>query len=46
MAEQFGDDAVKHYFLMSKWWFQVSPVSLRYPRGFLVLCSVLAELLA
>lgn len=46
VAEQFGDDAVKHYFLMSKWWFQVSPVSLRYPRGFLVLCSVLAELLA
>uniref|UniRef100_A0A8D0F8T1 J domain-containing protein n=1 Tax=Strix occidentalis caurina TaxID=311401 RepID=A0A8D0F8T1_STROC len=25
VAEQFGDDAVKHYFLMSKWWFQVSP---------------------
>ncbi|KAM6405687.1 dnaJ homolog subfamily C member 5G [Pluvialis apricaria] len=22
VAEQFGDDAVKHYFLMSKWWFQ------------------------
>uniref|UniRef100_A0A8C3N6B6 J domain-containing protein n=1 Tax=Geospiza parvula TaxID=87175 RepID=A0A8C3N6B6_GEOPR len=22
VAEQFGDDAVRHYFLMSKWWFQ------------------------
>ncbi|NXW51792.1 DNJC5 protein, partial [Nyctiprogne leucopyga] len=22
VAEQFGDDAVKHYFLMSKWWFK------------------------
>lgn len=28
VAEQFGDDAVKHYFLMSKWWFQVSPALL------------------
>uniref|UniRef100_A0A8C9UFX7 J domain-containing protein n=1 Tax=Serinus canaria TaxID=9135 RepID=A0A8C9UFX7_SERCA len=28
VAEQFGDDAVRHYFLMSKWWFQVSPASL------------------
>lgn len=24
VAEQFGDDAVKHYFLLSKWWFRVS----------------------
>ncbi|XP_010725751.2 dnaJ homolog subfamily C member 5B, partial [Meleagris gallopavo] len=23
VAEQFGDDAVRHYFLMSQWWFQV-----------------------
>uniref|UniRef100_A0A8V0Y340 DnaJ heat shock protein family (Hsp40) member C5 gamma n=1 Tax=Gallus gallus TaxID=9031 RepID=A0A8V0Y340_CHICK len=22
VAEQFGDDAVRHYFLMSQWWFQ------------------------
>ncbi|XP_002188422.6 dnaJ homolog subfamily C member 5G [Taeniopygia guttata] len=22
VAEQFGDDAVRHYFLMSKWWFK------------------------
>uniref|UniRef100_A0A8C3TZU4 J domain-containing protein n=1 Tax=Catharus ustulatus TaxID=91951 RepID=A0A8C3TZU4_CATUS len=29
VAEQFGDDAVRHYFLMSKWWFQVS----RAPSG-------------
>lgn len=27
VAEQFGDDAVRHYFLMSKWWFKVSPAS-------------------
>lgn len=24
VSEQFGEDSVKYYFLMSKWWFKVS----------------------
>uniref|UniRef100_A0A8C4J4Z0 J domain-containing protein n=1 Tax=Dromaius novaehollandiae TaxID=8790 RepID=A0A8C4J4Z0_DRONO len=33
VAEQFGEDSVKYYFLMSKWWFKVSPAPPRGCRG-------------
>lgn len=31
VSEQFGEESVKYYFLMSKWWFKVGAVSLCRP---------------
>ena len=28
VSEQFGEESVKYYFLMSKWWFKVGGFSL------------------
>uniref|UniRef100_A0A8D0GUZ3 J domain-containing protein n=1 Tax=Sphenodon punctatus TaxID=8508 RepID=A0A8D0GUZ3_SPHPU len=38
VAEQFGEESVKYYFLMSKWWFKVGPAGAarcasQYPLG-------------
>ena len=40
VAEQFGDESVKYYFLTSKCWFKVSPANSGNPFTAVLLCHL------
>ena len=42
VSEQFGEESVKYYFLMSKWWFKVGPLSVLLPFS---CCLIIREII-